>query len=138
MRNKKSKAILKFAAFLACSFHEFIITLEVSISFANSKDTIPFCDSSFISPGIGENINSKNIYIKIYPNPSRNIFNIKTSKPGLLKFYNINGKIVDTIESSGKKHIKWEPKDLPEGTYFVRLISQENRTIAVEKLIYNK
>ena len=100
--------------------------------------TLAVCDSSFISPGIGENINSKNIYIKIYPNPSRNIFNIKTSKPGLLKFYNINGKIVDTIESSGKKHIKWEPKDLPEGTYFVRLISQENRTIAVEKLIYNK
>ena len=107
-------------------------------SLKKGEYTLAVCDSTFISPGIGENINSKNINLKIYPNPSKNIFNIKTSEPGLLKFYDINGKIVDTIEVSGKKHIKWEPKDLPEGTYFVRLISQKNRTIAVEKLIYKK
>lgn len=99
--------------------------------------TIAVCDDTFVR--IGNNTIMKNPGINIFPNPSDGGFKIDTDQPGTLKFYDITGKSIDTIVLSGNSNqVIWEPKNLPEGTYFVRYLSENNKTLAVEKLILVK
>ncbi|MBC8485598.1 MAG: T9SS type A sorting domain-containing protein [Bacteroidetes bacterium] len=96
--------------------------------------SIAVCDNTFV--GLNKNKAQKNTGLKIYPNPSKNYFQIQTGQSGTLKFYDINGKVIDTIEiSQNQKQVKWKPAGLSEGTYFVRLLSPEKKTLAVEKII---
>ena len=95
------------------------------------------CDDTFV--GILENTENSDISLNVYPNPSDSNFSVVTDRPGILKFYDINGKSLDTIEvTDGNKQVTWLTGDLPEGTYFVRFISENYKTLAVEKLILIK
>jgi aminopeptidase N len=91
-------------------------------------------DDTFV--GVKDNSVAQLPYLKVYPNPSSFHFKIETSQVGILKFYDINGKTVDTItvEKSGKT-VKWKPDNLPPGTYFARMLSDENKPLAIARLV---
>jgi len=95
--------------------------------------TLAVCDDTFV--GTPEHKKITDSGMKIYPNPSNGNFNIRTEHKGILEFYDSNGKVIDTVISNGKSGtIIWQPDGLTKGTYFVRLISENNSTIGVEKL----
>ena len=98
--------------------------------------TIAVCDDLF--SGIKDNDAALPEIMKIYPNPSSAEFNIESEEAGLLRIYNVSGKIVDTLYIPQKIEVQWEPDNLPEGTYLARLLSDKNETLAVERIIIIK
>ena len=96
--------------------------------------TIAVGDDTFT--GIEETQVPKKSPITIHPNPSSDFFIIDYPQPGTFEFYDETGNIVDSVHlHSGASSFKWKPEDLPKGTYFVRYLSENNKTIGVEKLI---
>jgi aminopeptidase N len=95
---------------------------------------IAVTDDTFV--GINETKPVSLPQLKVYPNPSSSTFKIETPESGILKFYDINGKTVDTVkvENSGQT-IKWKPDNLPPGTYFVRMLSGQNKALAYGRLV---
>ncbi|NOX48905.1 MAG: T9SS type A sorting domain-containing protein [Chlorobi bacterium] len=95
---------------------------------------IAVTDDTFV--GIPENKPVSLPLLKVYPNPSSSVFRIETTQSGILKFYDINGKTVDTINvENGGQSIKWKPDNLPAGTYFVRMLSGQNKALAYGRLV---
>jgi len=81
---------------------------------------------------------AKKTKLNVSPNPSSDSFLFELDQAGTLMFYDINGKLVDTIKSNTvHAKISWRPKELPGGTYFVRFNSESHKILAVEKLIYS-
>jgi aminopeptidase N len=99
--------------------------------------TIAVCDDVLFS-SINEPTVDLPSNLKIYPNPSSGEFNIESDRAGSLRIYNANGVIVDTILLPKQMEIQWTPPNLPEGSYFARLLSDRNQTIAVERIIIIK
>jgi len=95
---------------------------------------IAVTDDTFV--GINETEPVSLPQLKVYPNPSSSTFKIETSESGTLKFYDINGKTVDTLKvENGGQTIKWKPDNLPPGTYFVRMLSEQNKALAHGRLV---
>ncbi|MEZ5083757.1 MAG: M1 family aminopeptidase [Bacteroidales bacterium] len=94
--------------------------------------TLGVCDDTFVGT---KKVKNKTGF-KIYPNPSSNGFTIETHFAGTLKFYDINGKLLQSISvEMGNGTTSWNPKDLELGTYFVRYISNKNKMIGIERLV---
>jgi len=97
--------------------------------------TLAVCDDTFV--GI-ENSKIKT-GLNIFPNPSNGIFYIDTQQPGTLVFYNIEGKIIESLQlNNAQNQLTWSPNQLNEGTYIVRFFSTHNQIISTEKLVYIK
>ena len=95
---------------------------------------IAVTDDTFV--GITENKPVSLPLLKVYRNPSSSTFKIETLQAGILKFYDIYGKTVDTIHvENGGQTIKWKPNNLPTGTYFVRMLSRQNKALAYGRLL---
>jgi hypothetical protein len=95
------------------------------------------CDDTFV--GLKENNTKIKTGLNIYPNPSNGNFYIDTNQPGILTFYDIEGRLLETYHLQGNQnHMQWNTKDLEGGTYFVRFISDDSKMVNSQKLIYNK
>ncbi|HIP36192.1 MAG TPA: T9SS type A sorting domain-containing protein [Crocinitomix sp.] len=71
--------------------------------------------------GIEENINA---LFELFPNPVKNNFNIRFSKPTenvIVKIYSINGKLLKTINVQQKSLISIDLESFENGTYIVEL-----------------
>jgi hypothetical protein len=69
-------------------------------------------------------VNEMEMTFEVYPNPSTGAFWIKTSVPGELEIYNVNGVLVVEEEISSSLQLQ-----LPSGVYFVRLKGQESMSV---------
>jgi len=97
---------------------------------------IAVCDDTFVGTNEQMENNSK---FNVYPNPSGSKFRIETKVAGTLQFYDSTGKLVSTeVVQKNQKSVTWRTDQLHPGTYFVRYISNENKTVGVEKLILSK
>jgi aminopeptidase N len=97
--------------------------------------TIAVVDASIV----GKNPHKAKMKLNILPNPSGDCFRFNLDQPGTLMFYDINGKLLDTINAQENQGpVEWTPKDLPGGTYFVRFDSVDHKILAVGKLIYTQ
>ncbi len=87
---------------------------------------------------------------KLYPNPVKNILNIRFNSPDkckiTVKLYDAAGRMIDNIlrgtAKIGINEISYESKNLPDGVYFVQLVANsygksESYQIT-EKMIYQK
>jgi hypothetical protein len=75
--------------------------------------------------------------ISVFPNPlisSTTIKTIDNLKNATLTIYNSFGKALKQIKNISGKTVTLYRENLPSGMYLIRL-SEENKTIAVEKLI---
>ncbi len=99
--------------------------------------TIAVGDDTFT--GIDNKQKPEKSLINIYPNPSNDFFVIDYQHPGKFEFYDESGKMVDSVHlDNDTSSIKWKPKDLPIGTYFVRYLSEKNKTIEIKKIVIVK
>jgi len=74
----------------------------------------------------------------IFPNPSNEAFmiNFNFENASEIKIFDSNGKNVESISiSKNQKSIKYLPKNLSPGVYFLRIISDENIILCNNKLI---
>ncbi|MCD4737217.1 MAG: T9SS type A sorting domain-containing protein [Bacteroidales bacterium] len=97
--------------------------------------TVAICDDTFV--GINELTKTDKEYVSFFPNPSSNEFTIQSlsEKDLTIKFYDINGKMIDIIKVEGNgKSVIWSPETHSEGTFFARILDRNN-TLSVEKLI---
>lgn len=81
---------------------------------------IGYAESSFIPDTNGTNNNT----INIYPNPAKNILNIKLSfdlKNAEIKIYNQLGQIKKSVSNINNRNIRIETFDLSNGAYFMVL-----------------
>jgi len=71
---------------------------------------------------------------RVYPNPSSGkfTFEFKVSTSGIviIEIYNSNGMLSDKIHKdplAGSLRVTWDPKDLPNGIYYYRLLAGNRR-----------
>ncbi len=86
---------------------------------------------------LGINEDSNNIIFSIFPNPfisSTTIQTIGNLKNATLTIYNSYGQTLKQLRNISGKTVSLSRGNLPSGLYFIRL-TEENKTIAVEKLI---
>jgi hypothetical protein len=90
------------------------------------------CDDTFV--GIEDH--KVKTGLNIFPNPSRDGFNISAEQAGTLVFYDMLGNQVDSlpIRDHGKT-VSWIPDPKAKGTILVRLLSEDKEILATEKLI---
>jgi hypothetical protein len=88
---------------------------------------------------INKSYTQENI-VKVYPNPVKDIYTLKINdlNSGILSFklYNILGDLVDT-KSINSTEEKLNRNNLPSGTYFYTISSEENGIISSGKLSFN-
>ena len=87
---------------------------------------------------IDNHLNKSDNILNIYPNPSKNNFNInyKIKSQSEIKIYNINGEIVLNKNINPKNNsLVWEPKNNSKGVYIVQLVTK-NTIIDSKKVIY--
>ncbi|MBN2175019.1 MAG: T9SS type A sorting domain-containing protein [Bacteroidales bacterium] len=95
--------------------------------------TLAVCDDTYV--GTSEK-KQKDSGMIIFPNPSNGNFNIRANQAGIFEFYDVSGKIIDTVyikDPAGQ--VTWRTDGLTMGTYFVRFKTENNLTIGIEKLI---
>ena len=97
--------------------------------------TLAVCDDTFV--GVEEN--KIKTGLNVYPNPSGSGFHIETVYPGTLRFYDVSGKLLESmvVEENNGSYF-WKPREEKEGIFFVRYKTADNRTIGVERLIMKK
>ena len=91
--------------------------------------------------GNDETSSKKENKIKVYPNPSHDIFNIEFSieEESLLEIFNTNGVMIKSIKIKPEQnYIKWKPCGIPEGTYIIQINSGNNKIAGWEKVVYVK
>lgn len=82
--------------------------------------------------------NSSNFHIKVFPNPFTSSTHIELGKisPNLsLVVENVFGQKVKQLEPFSGQTITLTRDNLPSGLYFLRLITQEGKVMAAEKLL---
>jgi hypothetical protein len=87
--------------------------------------------------------NIENLF-SVYPNPSKGEFNIVCQseysnifKNSILKIYGVNGELIENIDlSKNQDIIKWNPNNLPQGTYIFNVISEDNKIISSKRCVY--
>ena len=99
--------------------------------------TLAVCDDTFV--GMNEIRKNNGSGLHIFPNPSNGNFNIGTSQPGYLNFFDISGKLIAScLVDDPAKTFTWETTHLDEGTFLVEFQSLNHETIASEKLVLIK
>jgi hypothetical protein len=94
-------------------------------------------DKSFRYSPIREVLHGVDNYIKIYPNPSTDIINIKNLQPGCnITITDNSGKIIQSI-SSPQKHLVIPVDHYTPGIYFIS-IGLDDIQFTKEKIIINK
>ncbi|MBI9039660.1 MAG: T9SS type A sorting domain-containing protein [Bacteroidales bacterium] len=98
--------------------------------------TLAIWDHDYV--GINDyNTENKNS-CKISPNPSSEefIINFDFDNASEMRIYNSTGKFVESIGiNKNQKSIKYLPRNLSRGVYFLRIISDENKILINKKLI---
>jgi len=99
--------------------------------------TLAVCNDTFV--GMDEIRKNNGSGLHIFPNPSNGNFNIGTSQPGYLNFFDISGKLIAScLVDDPAKTFTWETTHLDEGTFLVEFQSLNHETIASEKLVLIK
>jgi len=94
--------------------------------------TLAVCDDTFV----GVKDNKEKTGFNVYPNPSDSGFNIETEVPGMLRFYDVAGKLLESRKIPKNTDLQyWEPANQGKGIFFVRYLSEDNRLVGVEKLV---
>lgn len=97
--------------------------------------TIAVADDTFV--GFPEQ--KKNTGLRVFPNPSNTRFNIQTSQAGIIRIYDVGGQLVNLLPVDSKSNFTvWEVADHPQGTYFLKFISDEDQLLATKKLVIVK
>ncbi len=79
--------------------------------------------------GIEPNIVANN-NVKIYPNPTNGLVNIKNVEGATIEVYSITGNLIKTVKSNNV-NVSINLSDLPKGTYLVKVI---NDTVITKKI----
>lgn len=105
---------------------------EVKVSAENNCGTGKYSDSLIvvISPVTFVKNVEANVFPTIYPNPSKGVVFIDGIDAGLLEIYNLQGKLIYSMNSNGKTSIS-----LMNGVYFVK--SYANGKLFSQKLVIN-
>ncbi len=90
-------------------------------------------ESDLYTTSVGIDFISFNDNISIYPNPSKDFFNIKSinSKISKVQVFNTSGILINTYTTAQESY---SLKKLVSGIYFIRIQTDDNRTI-VKQLI---
>lgn len=96
-----------------------------------------------VNTTVTENIEDKNNYINIYPNPNTGKFNLVLSSSEVIKnatinVYSLNSKIVyseKTFSDSNKLFKQLDLSDLPAGSYFLKVNNEKQ--VFISKLFLN-
>lgn len=78
---------------------------------------------SSITANVESEINSDN-RISIYPNPARDFIDVKTKQNTVMNILNIEGQIINTINSNGKSK-RLNIANLSNGIYFIKAITDK-------------
>lgn len=87
----------------------------------------------------GKTINKLAPVMKIYPNPSGDSFTIELENTlqGRIVVYNTSGKVIDSMKiGDGQRLLQWTPGPASKGTYFIRLIDNNNEILDSEKVLF--
>ncbi len=91
-----------------------------------------------LNPGNSETNLSAQKQVRIYPNPSQNILNIKSKrgviKPIKVQLYDLNGRIIKQV-SSNQNEFSINISNYPSGTYLLKLFNGYDIQIQTEKFI---
>jgi hypothetical protein len=94
--------------------------------------TVAVCDDTFV--GIEDH--KVKTGLNIFPNPSRDGFNISAGQAGTLVFYDMLGNQIDSLPILDNGNpVSWIPDPKAKGTILVRLLSEDKEIVAIEKLI---
>lgn len=106
-----------------------IMVYPVGESRAEAK-TMYFEGETNTSSGIGDKT-KKQSEARLFPNPVISQLNIEFSKEvnETATIFNVLGKPIKDIDIAGKKQIQISVEDLPNGTYFLKYQSRNNKTI---------
>ncbi len=66
--------------------------------------------------------------IKCYPNPARDILNIKSQKDGMVSILNMVGQQVYSDKLNANEEISFNTESLPRGQYVIRFLSDDVKT----------
>lgn len=114
----------------------FINQADVYIPDGNEAN-VPKIDLS-IEKLESENKQSK---IYLYPNPAQNLFSLEwkeESKPSFVIVTDLQGKTISQQNWYGKEKYNLVTENWPNGVYFVRVISLENNSTIVRKVVIQK
>jgi glucose/arabinose dehydrogenase len=96
---------------------------EIYVAGIDSGDIFKIIDSSLIS--IEEN---SFLDFKIYPNPATSSFTVQSNNPQVLietiNIYNLQGKLIKSINNNKKQNIQINTKNMASGFYLTEIISQ--------------
>lgn len=96
-----------------------------------------FCNGNTL--GV-ENQIEKSDSFKIYPVPTIGVLNISSSdadKIDKIKVFSVYGQLVKDVIVDGTKS-KIDVSNLPEGTYFARIIIEDNKSEIIKKFVVSK
>lgn len=88
--------------------------------------------------GLQKQNEKQNGSFRIFPNPAREEVNFEyvLNRPSNVEVYTSMGKLVDTVSlNPTKHHYCWKHRNLPAGTYLLKLTSGTDKTIIVQKLV---
>ena len=88
-----------------------------------------------------EETDDKKRIMEVYPNPSKNIFNVNIDldEESVLRIYGTEGQLFDSINiapHTGKIVIEPRRHNMPNGTYFLQLLNSKDQVIAREKVVF--
>jgi len=107
-------------------------------SLKKGEYVVAVCDTTFVN-SIAKKKFSKPL-VKIFPNPSKDAFNFSLldNRIEQIRICDIQARAVDTIRvEKGVTQVRWKPANLNSGTYFLRMMDRQGRTLGSEKIIYN-
>jgi hypothetical protein len=78
--------------------------------------------------------------ISIYPNPARDEFVIKfisSNAPAVVEMYDVSGKLVksERVNTNSAAPLRIVVKDLPTGTYLIKIWNAKQKLIGTEPLV---
>jgi YVTN family beta-propeller protein len=103
------------------------------------SSTISVIRDSILS-GIEENhqpLNADHMSLEVFPNPAKTYFNIHSplnAQGSRLRMYDVTGKIVKELESSGNRELRVSLDGIKNGVYFVRVGNE----MVKEKLVVTR
>jgi len=88
--------------------------------------------------GTGNLDNGQKTHMKLFPNPSEDIFTFEFNidESGRVNIFNNEGKLVDEFTvKPGQDTIQWKPKSNNNGIFYVQLLTKNQKLLASEKII---
>jgi YVTN family beta-propeller protein len=92
-----------------------------------------------VIPGMeeGSMLNATSNMLKVYPNPAKAFFTLRlpqSADRSQIKIYDVTGKVVKELESSGKKELRISLDGIKNGIYFVKVGNE----MVKEKLVVTR